>query len=626
MLKTAKIFKSFTLDIRQSDAAVRLSAFSPYDIRYKSDNNVTSVRIRIDGNINPFEYKYFTADEETLFEITGIVKNNDLYIFNLKYLTHCPLNVYTTEFLATKTTPKKFKNLALTITDLISIIGKENITINRKSSSSTQVWFFLKIEFTEFPQNDFYAYNRPNGTFIKQQFGAQLKGLLGNLTARISAPNEETALSLRNLTANTDKTVFYIPIPATFSNGTMSNAGSLNIISSAYSKSFPLYLASFTDIVSQLVSDLTFAMSVVPVTPNKSSVYLTTILNNVANFTPITCTNSVFFIRNPSITGDTYLFYKSLLFMKPTQTAVSPETDSYYPVLTNLFALENREPSAGFFDLNTYIPIDITYQGQEFPLCCEFLGNVISLENYKRIYIQNLDKIIRFYRDYDANDYIDIPSTFEYTKSAFSNYEAYTKSNIELLNRQNLEQLKLSQEFDKKNFRLNQVNTGVGAIANSITRAGIAGSLAGAATAAQGIGELLTNDISYQYKVEMENRKNELSALQAREEAQSLIVPGTIINGTVSLEKIYHRLYPATGNEFISAIAFYTFIPSTTAEVFLYRYVIKNKIVQPVESFFNNVITYPEYFPAGKEIQVYFDAVDTQSNISFYAYINTTGA
>ena len=246
----------------------------------------------------------------------------------------------------------------------------------------------------------------------------------------------------------------------------------------------------------------------------------------------------------------------------------------------------------GLFEVLNFIPLFFPVVNQTLKNFSGFniLGNKIdlsSLRNYggqMGVYIKRNIGNLRIYTDFSQNIYTEIPTEIEYSKNAYSNYEAYKKANIDLLNNQKVDILKLQQGQQRQTQNLDTaVNLG-NTLARSAFAMGTGGIASGVGSLIGGAINVASQEIKFNMAQQNAVANSKLENAQKHEIARSTIAPATVTNGSLSLFSAFEN--DPQFEDGLSTIFYsidYVKINSFQKEEIL-RYMFENNIMQKVEN------------------------------------------
>lgn len=621
-LKTGLLFKGFNYNQSSSGNGFSLSPFFTHSFNYKGDNNATRVDLFVeDPSFNIFDYKYLTFDNKTIFEITNVIVNNNVYTVFYQYLSCFNLGSIITDFKPTRQTPSTLKKLKWDISKWIEVAG--NIDYFKQYAPKLNyepLGFMIKVECSDFPQNLRHLRlndSRTHYVTTGSEIPANTRGRLGHLTAN----NEriDTALDFPPASVfqgSQTSVSFLIPVPMIINDNITKERGILRI----NNYDFYLYYNDFIRTLSALISDLTLSIEVIPIGTEPTIGSMENV-NGVSTLRQVYYEgDGVFFFSKLAADG----VYNNLLMDGAVLSLNIPmASGTPYPILCLQVGLGgNSTPSAGFVEYFNFIHIqqDLVYPNytKATEVMFNFLGNTFDVGNAEILYLKTKPHGLRLYLDYELQNYTDFPNSLEFDKSAFSNYEAYTKSNIELLNRQNAEQLKLQQKYEEKQFQVNQFKTFFGGLSDTMTRGAIGNLKSGVTAGINNIATLAFSDYEYELKVSQQNEQLDLNNIQALERARSTIVAGTVINGTILLENLFYVTKDLNGNVIRSPyFYYYVDIIDTAKTNKVYNEIIKGHYTDIT---YENIVT-PNYRNNGDLFLCYFEPNFDTTNIGFYALV-----
>lgn len=534
-LKTASIFKDFIISVNAENTAVTFYKVSPLSVSVKNDNFATQVQILDNADTTDlFNYKYITFDDSATFEITDCIKNEKYTTLFIQYLSNITFDTANSNFRVDGVSVSKLQYLGLNVNQLFEILGN-NIDfdiVNYQNTPSTipnNFIFAIKLRFSEMPQN-------LNKRFLDTGFVTDATNNLtyGNNIFNPPQSHPDTKPSKFNQTTSTDNAVtVIIPMPILSYSIT-----ELYFINGDITKSYKYSLQSFINTLSVLITNITLSAEVVLF----SKYTLAFVTGRTEDVKYIDMENVNFTL--PIFENETQKNAFLNLIRVPSDLVTSNETTAAPCFLiqgsTNAEIVENLE----------YFKIILPpREANEIFVSMRFLGNDIDISSLKNdyIYIKRYIGKMRVYVDIEKNIYTDIVTTLEFAKNAYSNFEAYQKANIELVNSQNTAALQQQQQQKRGLQTISSVTSGVNTAIGAVSQFA-SGNIAGGITGLLSGGvNIASEEIKFNMQQQNERANNKLAAAQALERARGTITPSSDLNGSINLATaIYSELQGAT--------------------------------------------------------------------------------
>ncbi len=544
-LKTASIFKDFIITVNAENTAVTFNKVAAITASVKNDNFAEQVQILDNADTTDlFDYKYITFDDSAVFEIKDCIKNEKYTTLFIQYLSNITFAAANSNFRVDGVSVSKLQRLGFDINQFAEILGNslkidyvnyDNINI----TGQTPFMYGIKLRFSELPQNLSFRFTGLNNDVVA-------------VTGTLNVGSRSYNPSIANMLLEPDNTihdtsqdnakVVIIPMP-------ISPITKLNFDTSNF------YQFRFTDFIStlsELIADLTLSAEVIII--NSGTLML------LHDTTPkkIEMSNSVgmFDVRIDSLTlPDTGTDKDNFLnLIRVPADLVSGGATTSAPCfvmggLTEIVGIDVKNYS--FFENLNFIKINLPkIEANESYINAAILDNSIDLSKLKNnyFYIKRESGYIRIYIDIEKNIYTDIVTTLEFAKDAYSNFDAYKKANVELVNSQTNATLQQQQQQKRGLQTVNSVtsgvNTAIGAVsqfASGNTSGGITGLLSGGANIA-------SEEIKFNMQQQNEKANNKLAAAQALESARSTITPSSDLKGSVNLVTALKGAYNETRN------------------------------------------------------------------------------
>lgn len=615
-MKYARLYKLLHF-LYTDDVGLVIRNTDSVSLPCKLDNFARQVFIKSAPlNIDPFEYKYITFDGKALFEITDCIRSYEEFVLFIQYITdvnlggtepNAPAHDPDPNFFMAGTTPYTYAGLRYTLSDLNRIMG-DTLKIDRKTILSKMIWG-IKIEFSEIPKNINRTWRYGDNSLTGFQYTSRRDNkIYPHFKPQTNSLGYDLSLFNYNYS---EKCTVIIPLPTY-------NINKLTFTSTDKAEfALDLKVENLYKTLISLVSDLTYSIEIVPL-----NFYLYALNYRTGKATGLTVSNG------------TYLFYNAFSAADGMSAWIDGSLASvdldggamkeYYPLFicdSGIASLTQNKPAAGigrvYSFLNTLEPpgVDQIYS------TLNIFGNEIDMSNvpdWREFYIQPRSSGIRIHTCYARGNYIDINTDIEFSKDYMSNFNAYVKSNIQSDYTLKTEYARQEQE-QRREMRL---TSGVINIASSAQKGasagmlvnGAVGTVAGAiAGGVSGVVDLIKNEIIGNMQDQNEIANINLAEKQAIQRASSMIVPGTQINGTVSLETFMFK----NGNKWGVCYMTYAVIDSTN-DIYIYNAAIKETAIDTINHYAINPDVRPQWIPPGKPWVSFFTAKIGTTRKDFY--------
>lgn len=540
MLKTASIFKDFRISVNADNTAVTFYKVSPLSVSVKNDNFSTQVQILDnDDTTDLFDYKYITFDDSAVFEIKDCIKNEKYTTLFIQYLSNITFDTENSNFRVDGVSVATLQRLGFDINQFAEILGNSLKIdyINYKAEDIAEQEYFIfgiKLRFSELPQNLNYRF-----TGVKNEVTLVTDELnVGNNIFNPSIANIEIAPDnlLYQTSIDNAKTVI-IPMPL----------GPITFLQFTYANTYGFEFKDVIATLSELITNLTLTVEIIPITSNTLVFMHDFSPKNIAIEKGSLGTEIIIPDVEPDMAKFTNMVRVPSGLVNDGVTRAAPcfVMDG---MVTGTGASTRKWNICEVFD---FIKINLPENAaNESYINAIILNNFIDISKIKEnyFYIKRENGYIRIYIDIEKNIYTDIVNTLEFAKNAYSNFEAYQKSNIELVNSQNLAALQQQQQ-QKRNLQTvssvtNGVNTAIGAISQFAS-----GNIAGGITSIlSGGANIASEEIKFNMQQQNEIANNKLAAAQALERARSTITPSSDLKGSISLTTALKGAYNADIN------------------------------------------------------------------------------
>lgn len=553
----AVLFSSMLIDEGDSefgDRGVIVTSLQNRVVVHNAKWDNFSNQVEVQSDIDLFKFKYLTWDYRALFEIVDIIKNADIYTLFIQYVTELDLEYpnVNTDFRIEGATPQTLRKCNLTFTDLMHILGEkiqltQNIHSTFNVSTASFIWA-LKISFSRLPDNLDYCINEL-GNVAKLNADKSNPRIAGNRIINMQRPVEDYS-NITDKTYMQFDTSYTLIIPIPYSDNDILKVLAPN--SSVKSFQFNISQRGFQTTIEALLSDLVLAVELVPW--GKNAPFLQEI-HPVGRYGVQTITwervnGRLTYTWDNDVASPVYQYIGNgtLIGVKPWGT--SNETKSnFYPCFLCEYGIEwgakNKGSEANIVGLGrvfSFIEIDVPQNSNAYqydlPIFINLCGNQIPLDTSDKLYVKQSDHGLRMYTNLNKNIYYEIPNAIQYSKAAFSNFDAYQKSNISLQHLQEREQLKLLQQQQKDM----QVISTVQSVFNNVSQAARTAAINPVAGAVDLASSIVNTgiDLHKQSKERQNARANlALKQSQALAYARTSVSPSSYINGDIFISDIY---------------------------------------------------------------------------------------
>jgi len=573
MLKTASIFKDFRISVNADNTAVTFYKVAEITASVKNDNFATQVQILDnDDTTDLFDYKYITFDDSAVFEIKDCIKNEKYTTLFIQYLSNITFDTADNNFRVDGVSVATLQRLGFDINQFAEILGNSLKIdyVNYKVEDIAEQEYFIfgiKLRFSELPADLNYRF-----TGVKNEVTSVTEELnVGNSIFNQSIANIEIAPDdlLYQTTIDNAKTVI-IPMPL----------DAITLLRFGAANTYGFQFKDVINTLSKLITDLTLTVEIIPITSNTLVFMHNFEPKNIIIEQGILGTEIVI----PDVAPDIAKFTNML---RVPSGLVSDGVTKAAPC----FVMDGMVTGTGMStrkwnicEVLDFIKINLPEAAaNESYINAIILNNFIDISKIKEnyFYIKRENGYIRIYIDIEKNIYTDIVNTLEFAKNAYSNFEAYQKSNIELVNSQNLAALQQQQQ-QKRNLQTvssvtSGVNTAIGAI-SQFASGNIAGGITGLLSGGVNIA---SEEIKFNLQQQNEIANNKLAAAQALERARSIITPSSDLKGSVSLITALKGAYNADTNYITSVIL--SKITLTDMQMYsVQKYIFDNAITEKV--------------------------------------------
>lgn len=546
MLEQATIFKDFFITANATNTAVTFEKNGALSVSVKNDNFAQQVQILDnDNNIDFFAYKYITFDDSAVFEITDCIRNGKYVTLFIQYLSNITFNEPNDNFRVDAVSVNSLQRLGLDINDLLAILGNNTdikhdayTLIDNDITGQQPIMYAVKLRFSELPQNLNYSLKGEG-----REWNNEVQPLpndyipnLGSLSFNQNAYNKIYPTNPRDFTLSDNAKTVIIPMP--------SRSAGIDIIVPSIA-TFSYGAADFITTLSILVSDLTLTAEITLINSKTLQILHEKQVSEMAMETiKVTTPSSFFYNDYISLPNLSNIVREKILKCLRVPSEKVVEYTSWYeaPNSALCFVLDGETgtggAATGIAEVFNVIDLKMSkLSNNKIPLSLQLLGNTIDLSQAatNTIEIKRNSQSMRVYTNKNKEIYTDIPTTFEFIKSAYSNYEAYQKSNIDLLNNQSFETLKQQQAQQRKLQTLDSVAKGASSVGNALFAFGMGNVAGGVGQLIGGAAGVATDEIKHNMKTQNDTANAKLSAAQAHERARASITPSSEIKGSVNI-------------------------------------------------------------------------------------------
>lgn len=593
-LKAAKMFKDFYITPNVDNTAVTLSMRDAVDIKVKNDNFASQVTV-LDKNdeYDFFSYKYITFDGTAVFEITDVIKNGNYATLFIEYTANVTFDTLDAGYYVESVSARTLSRLGMDINEFLRVLGKnggteldEIITDKRNDN----FFYAVKIRLSECPQN-LSKMIVPTGT------GAETSLVDGGVTGKDLADANFSA-NIPNITDEMPKingfsqfdsafTVFlYIPrykwTSFYFERVQTGEQGGGH---------YQFGIKHFLTALNKLITDLTLSVELTIMSTN-----------SLVSFRHGDVPFSLFSVTPPDETQALATAHMIVPFDKNDDGTSAPnaqvfggmirafedETRVNYPIFcAGIYTAQTISGTgtnaSGIAEIfrpeKLYLPND----DDKIYTSIILLGNEISLRDCRDdfIVIKRRNNSLRVYQSFAQNVYIDIVTTFEFARDAYSNYDAYKKANIDLVQAQQNATLEQTQRQERD---LQTVNTSFMA-ANGALSAATSGSIFGAIKSAANTAlQIAQSEITFNMRQANDRANQKLSQQQEHEKARETITPASEQSGSIEFNDAFFTDVDEAKTRFTQIPLFVArYIPRTPALMKnLERYIFENEIMDRI--------------------------------------------
>ena len=537
-LKQATMFKDFRISTSSQNESVKFQKVEPKTISVKNDNFATQVEIYdASDDTDFFAYKYITFDDSAIFEITDCMKNEKYTTLFIQYLSNITFDEFDENFRVDSVSVRHMQDLGLDINQLFTIFGNQ-VTPSKHYYSHSETagapfMYAIRLRFASIPENLTYGFtHRKNEVKSLGTWGGYSGGASYSNPADPSTRNVAIKVNEDTLTDPIYSAI--LPIPYKDKKTYVGFTDYLWVNFDAYK--FEITTAKFINTLKSLLSDLVISAELIILSNNQ--LCLVYPKNEVLEkeYLRVGYSNNEYNISLELFDATGEGAYGSVDVVCASEHAINGSCLYGMPVFLNAKKLnvETRIiERLAFYKL----PLSELDSNNKICFSLNFLGNRIDISKLRKdgsIYVKNNLGSMRVYVDFQRNIYQDIQNEIEYSKSAFSNYNAYKKSNIDLLNSQKDASLRQLQK-QQRGLQTLDTATGVGdTFARSAFAFGTGGVGSGAGVLLGGVANAVTSEIKFNATQQNALANERLAQRQAHQSASSIIVPENFVSGEMS--------------------------------------------------------------------------------------------
>lgn len=574
MLKKAKIFKDFIISTDENNIGVVFRMRGVLEVSVKNDNFATDVLIKTE-NVDFFAYRYITFDGEAVFEITDVVKNGKYYSLSVRYISNIIFSddngadVPDPDYYIDGVSASTLQRFGVDLATFLAVLGKnvkrEIIDVREINDERQKPFLYaVKVRLSECPQNLSDVFDVTLGGNVRRIVGAGTTGkdladknFAYISTKKVSNSNAISGYAFQQFDSAFSCLLIIPPYPTTY-------VGAKNLTDNTISEYHTnnITIGDFLARLNLLITDLTISaeLCIVP-------------LDHIVTFTGIDAYSEPLEIVDADDVPDYAARPARVLLVPYHEQDAHPsnthtpwadawrdftsgvDTTKKYPLFCiQLYTLPDTMAPDRYYGISEILaPFDIYINDLADPstvvTSVRILGNEISLKDCRNDYITIWRRAqkMRIFTDFDRGVYTDIETTFEFTRDAYSNYEAYKKANIDLIQRQQSASLELQQEQQRKQFIVNQVFATYEGVRSTITDTGaelLNGDWGAAAkAAARGVENILLSGAKAGISQKMARQNAQanlrLAQEQAHEQARETIVNAGDLGGSLQYTEAF---------------------------------------------------------------------------------------
>lgn len=595
-LKQAQIFKDFYIAANADNTGVTFSMNAPLTVSVKNDNFAQQVQILDNADTTDlFDYKYITFDGHAVFEITDCIKNDKYTTLFVQYLSNIKFDAVDSNFRVDAVSIKSLQLLGLDTSGLLAILGNgASIGIDEVDTQSNLQPTFayaIKVRLSAIPDN---------ANFIKSStatagFAESSTDILKRSRAKVVNQSytffNSGGGNISTASASCFDTAYtcLLPIPT---------KGTFVIVTSEGTTFYGM--ADFVSALTTIISDLTLSVEITMFNG-------ATILQQIGSVTtvPTYLTNSDLSRSNDSFGNQTIW----------TLTLSNVRLNTYVRFLKNpngttlnrpaipcpcIFMLteDNEEGTfnSGLVECFNWLYLKVLELNDDVPqsriyTSIELLGNTIDISRLRKTYLhlKRGDRKMRCYIDVSQNHYQDIMTDWEYIKSAFSNYEAYAKGNMYLVQWQQTAALDQRQQQARELQTVDTAFSAANTVTSTIKSAATGNYLGAASNLVGGAANIAQSEIKFNMHQQNDRANLGLSQYQERERARKTLVPSSERSGTIS-PTTYLTAIPAVSQNNNKIHSFFTrhyFNVTQNVLAVLERYIFESQVTDKYNAIYD---------------------------------------
>lgn len=583
--KKATMFYDFIITPYEKNNAVKLVMSNPLEITAKIDNLATSMTLQDNlGLEDYYGYKYITFDGKNVHEITNAIRNGNIWTFSLQYLSEFLFDSKDFSRYVSGVSVKKLQNLGLNISDFFGIVGNQlhvkQTDISASFFSKPRPFMYaVKIKYSELPQN-LNQYVDQSGIGETSRVGEILSPTVSRrITRNAAVDSSSTAPNPQNFTQFDESINVIVPIPLTLNGDEFSC-----ILKSDQNRSFRIFfkMATFIETLAALISELTLSVELTVIGQKTLVVASALQADSTPKTNYISFSNNTLTIKINDNAGEMIRVFRG-------NTSATAET--YQPC----FVMKKAYHSwAGLYEIYDYIKIPLPEcEVNEARTNLVFLGNDIDISNIRNDYffIQRLESGLRIHLDLLRNDYVDIATSIEFDKNAYSNYIAYKQANLQLSQAQEQKQIRLQRGQQFFQFQTDSAFAELSATGDAIGKV-IEGDYDGAISGAINYRfNSIQNAINFANKQAFVEQNLKLKQSHQRTAELRTIVPSSQLNGSQTLISAFATLQRSSVGTTLYSVK--SVVLSDTQMRVLEKYMLDNDIMDGVQSIAD--IAFPEW-------------------------------
>lgn len=629
-MKNARLFKTIRFNYTP-DAGIRIRMQDSIILPCKLDNFASQVTIQNTAvSVDPFQYKYITFDGHALFEITDCIKSYDVVVFFIQYLTDVDMGnndtlagapAWDSHFFMTGKTPKTYEGLKYSSNKLSQIFRQVAEYETTYRTVTSNIAWGIRITYSNIPQNLFvYDMDGDPGMPGVKKINNPCR------IANPTQPNNGTP-TLSNYNNYNEQYTIIMPLPGLRLTAIYRDDTHAQTIT--HQLDINLTEDNFISCLPLMINDLTTSVDLIPIN-NVISAFSYKDSNSISLLTKTGTRLTISAIFKQT----TPAYFDGLIVTAEARTDASAANPQYYPCFfcqaQGYIDYNSRNVGIGllydFCPITLEKPVAYNYHEDDTMfVVLRFFGNQIDLsqtEGNRELYIQPLHKGVRLWLNYAKRNYIDIATTLEFTYTAYSNYEAYKKANIDMLYQQKRETMELQHDLQEEQLAVESAfNMGTSTMkgaASGAASGGVIGAVVGAAGGLISSGIDAAKGAQSQILQEQNDKANlNLAYKHALQTASATIMPGSQVSGSISLNDL-KTLYYGNSN-FITV----DILPVTyEQQIIIYKTAMREKTLDAVNynqgGGYVEDLARPEWIPAGKPSWYFFDGLAAENRKSFY--------